>query len=149
MTPELSRKIAVDRIAPGTRILVEASAAECAALARRMGVPAVLALRCRFDLHPGANGAVVTAGHLDARVVQNCVVSMEDFEAPVTEDFSARFVPEGTISPDIDPDAPDEIAYRGGQIDLGEAAAEQLGLALPPFPRKPGATLPLTPAPDP
>ena len=31
-------------------------------------------------------------------------------------------------------------------MDLGEAAAEQLALALDPFPRKPGASLPATDA---
>lgn len=40
------------------------------------------------------------------------------------------------------PESDDEIPFEGNQIDLGEAAAEQLGLALDPYPRMPGAELP-------
>ena len=43
---------------------------------------------------------------------------------------------------DDDPESIDEIPYEGSTIDLGEAAAEQLALALDPYPHKPGATLP-------
>ncbi len=142
MTPELSRKLAVARIGAGTEVIVEATESERAALARRMGLPAVLSLTCRFALHPGARGEAVAAGHLDALVVLSCVVSTEDFEAVVAEDFTVRFVPEVTETEDLDPEEADEIPYEGTHIDLGEAAAEQLALALPPFPRKPGAALP-------
>ena len=56
--------------------------------------------------------------------------------------FQLRFVPVGAESDDTDPESEDEIPYAGGVLDLGEAAAEQLALALDPFPRKPGAALP-------
>ena len=41
----------------------------------------------------------------------------------------------------IDPDEDDEIEPLGDRIDLGLVAIEALALALPPYPRKPGATL--------
>ena len=140
---ELHRPVLVRRVGPeGLSIDVEASAAECAALAERMRVPRILALSCRFELRPGGRGTVEAAGRLRARVVQVCVVSLDEFEATVTEDFAVRFVPEGQESDDDDPEAVDESPYRGDAIDLGEAAAEQLALALDPYPRKPGAELP-------
>jgi len=38
------------------------------------------------------------------------------------------------------------VTFAGGIIDLGEAAAEQLALALDPYPRKPGSSgVPETP----
>jgi hypothetical protein len=74
--------------------------------------------------------------------VQNCVVSLEDFSAAVDERFTVRCVPDGEESHDPDPEAPDEITYVNGVLDLGEAAAEQLALALDPYPRAPGAELP-------
>ena len=80
-------------------------------------------------------------GRLEAELVQVCVVSLEDFASRLTEEFSLRFVPEGRENFDDDPAAVDEIAYAG-IIDLGEVAAEQLALALDPYPRKPGETLP-------
>lgn len=142
MMPELHRPVELGRIpARGLDVLVEATAAECAALADRMGLPAVRALTCHF--HLTLDGAVVVAhGHLRARVVQTCVVSTEDFEAVVEERFLVRFVPAGTESEDDDPDSVDELPYEGRAIDVGEAAAEQLGLVLDPYPRMPGAVLP-------
>jgi hypothetical protein len=141
--PELHRPVSVADIGPsGLDSLVEASAAECAALARRMGVPAVSSLVCRFHLARGVGGAVAARGRLVASVVRTCVVSLDDFETEVAEDFQVRFVPAGTESDNPDPEAVDEIPFAGAVIDLGEAAAEQLALALDPYPRKPGAELP-------
>jgi len=51
MIPELHRPLAVDRIgAAGVEVVVEATAAECAALAQRIQLPSVLDLRCAFRL---------------------------------------------------------------------------------------------------
>ena len=51
MTPELHRPIAIERVgSAGLDVMVEAGAAECAAVAQRMNLPAVLALTCRFHL---------------------------------------------------------------------------------------------------
>lgn len=136
--PELSRPVSVNRL-PHT-VVVEANEAELAALARRLDIPAVLALRCRFELR-SAGAAVLAQGVLAGRVVQSCVVTLEPVEQDVAEAFSLRFVPEGQESDDDDPEAPDEVPYQGARIDLGEAAAEQLALALDPYPRQPGAAL--------
>jgi uncharacterized metal-binding protein YceD (DUF177 family) len=142
MTPEFHRPLSLDRIgAHGLDIAVEATAAECAALAERMKLPAVRSVACTFHLIREGRDVVLARGHLQARVVQTCVVSLEDFEAPVDEVFQVRFVPAGEETDDIDPDSDDEIPFEGNLIDLGEAAAEQLGLALDPYPRMPGAVL--------
>jgi uncharacterized metal-binding protein YceD (DUF177 family) len=143
MTNELYRPILVGQIpALGTQVQVDATPAECAALALRMMIPAVLAMRCRFHLHRETNTIIRATGTLTARVVQTCVISMEDFETSVEESFAVRFVPAGTETDDLDPDSDDEIPYENGTLDLGEAAAEQLGLALDPYPRAPDAVLP-------
>jgi uncharacterized metal-binding protein YceD (DUF177 family) len=143
MSPELHRPIAIDRIgAAGLTIDVVAKPEECQALGERMLIPAVLALRCRFVIRPAPAGSYEASGHLMARVVQTCVVSLEDFESDVEERFSVRFVPSGTESDDIDPESEDELPFIDGMIDLGEAAAEQLALSLDPYPRSPGAELP-------
>jgi uncharacterized metal-binding protein YceD (DUF177 family) len=143
VTPELSRLLPLTRIGPnGLDQRVEATAAECAALAERMQLPAVHTLTCDFQLRRPDETTVLARARLSARVVQTCVVSAEDFEVEVTEDFRVRFVPAGEETEELDPDADDEIPYEGTSIDLGEAAAEQLGLALDPYPRMPGAGLP-------
>jgi len=143
MTPELHRPIAADHIgSAGLAVTVEATADELAALARRMGLPAVLSLTCTFHLHRDTTHRLVAQGHLHAEVMQTCVVSLEDFRAAVEEHFSVYFLRAGEETADDDPAAPDEIIYENGVIDLGEAAAEQLALALDPYPRAPGAELP-------
>src|SRR5579863_162119 len=143
MMPELLRPMAIDRIGPnGLDMTVEATAAECAALARRMAVPSISSLTCSFRIERDSATTLLARGHLLAEVVQVCVVSVEEFAATVEERFAVRFVPEGEESNDDDPESIDEITYEGGSIDLGEAAAEQLGLALDPYPRAPGAELP-------
>ncbi len=71
-------------------------------------------------------------------MVQVCVVTLDEFAQPVQERFTVLFVPAGTETEDDDPEAPDQIPYEG-VIDLGEAAAEQLALALDPYPRRPDA----------
>jgi uncharacterized metal-binding protein YceD (DUF177 family) len=144
MTPEFSRSFSLDRLRSGgaVEVLVEANPAERAALASRFGLPAIGALRCRFVLRSVPGGSVAAEGVLEARVTQVCVVSLDPFEAGLTEQFAIRFVPEGTESEDEDPDSMDEIPFTDSTLDLGEAAAEQLALALEPYPRKPGAELP-------
>ena len=145
MTPEFHRPLSLDRIGSlGLDMTVEASPAECAALAERMKLPAVLALSCAFHLTREGRDTVLARGVLRARVTQTCVVSLDDFDAPVEEMFQVRFVPSGQESDDLDPDSDDEIPFEGNQIDLGEAAAEQLALALDPYPRMPGVELPAT-----
>nr|WP_294522407.1 DUF177 domain-containing protein [uncultured Rhodopila sp.] len=142
MIPEFHRPLSLDRIgAHGLDMTVQATAAECAALAVRMNLPAVRAVSCTFHLIREGRDRVSARGHLLARVTRTCVVSLEEFEADVEEVFQVRFVPSGEESDDVDPDSDDEIPYEGNLIDLGEAAAEQLGLALDPYPRMPGATL--------
>jgi hypothetical protein len=142
MTPELHRPVVVAGIGPaGVEMEVVATAAECAAVAARLEVPAILELACRFRLRRVAEG-VAAEGRLRARLVRTCVVSLEDFEDVVGEEFVLRFVPAGTESEEIDPEAEDEVPYSGGAIDLGEAAVQQLALALDPYPRRPGAELP-------
>lgn len=143
MSVELHRPLLIGNIsAAGTHVLVEATPAECSALALRMGLPEVVELRCRFHLTRESNTIIRASGVLQARVVQNCVISLEDFEATLAENFTVRFVPLGTENDDLDPESDDEIPYENGVLDLGEAAAEQLGLALDPYPRAPDAELP-------
>jgi uncharacterized metal-binding protein YceD (DUF177 family) len=143
MTPEFHHPVSLDRIgAHGLDLTVEANQAECAALAVRMNLPAVLAVSCAFHLIREGRDTVHARGVLRALVTQTCVISLEDFDTPVQEVFQVRFVPSGEETEDIDPEADDEIPFEGNVLDLGEAAAEQLGLALDPYPRMPGVEMP-------
>ncbi len=156
--PELSRRIQVRTLGaarPGTAALdaaVDATAAECLALARRLDVPSVQSMHCRFRLSGAdAAGRVAADGLLHATLDQVCVATLDRFTTTVTERFTVRFVPDEQMPDDamgadagtaLDPDEDDDLPYGNGTIDLGEAAAEQLALALDPYPRRPGAVLP-------
>ena len=143
MIPEFHRPLSLDRIGPqGLDLTIDATQPECAALAVRMQLPAVLALSCTFHLIRESRDKVLARGVLRGRVTQTCVVSLDDFDAPIEEVFQVRFVPSGEETDDIDPDSDDEIPFEGNHIDLGEAASEQLGLTLDPYPRMPGVEMP-------
>ncbi len=142
-----SRPFAVDRLAArgetATTIRAETDG-QRAAIALRLRIPAVVALAVRWTLRAVAGGVIEADGVLEATVVQDCVVTLEPFEARVAEQFRVLFIPAGLpdadrFDADDDPDAPDTIPFEGGAVDLGEASVEQLALALDPFPRKPGA----------
>lgn len=146
MTHEISRLVPLARIGSAPlEVTVRATEAECRSLAARMMLPAIGSLECRFVLRRDG-GTAIAEGQLRAQVVQVCVVSLDEFEAPVEETFVVRFVPAGTEAEAIDPEAEDEIPYEGNTIDLGEATAQQLALALDPYPRKPGVSLEAEPA---
>lgn len=144
---ELPRPVSLAQVgALGTTREVVATAEECAAVAARLLIPAVGALSCRFQLTPGQNGMVMAEGALVARVTQICVVTIEPFDAELREDFRIHFVPAEQLDDSeddlLDLDADDQVPYQGIHIDLGEAAVQQLALALDPYPRAPGAILP-------
>jgi uncharacterized metal-binding protein YceD (DUF177 family) len=151
--PEMHRPVALGQIGTaGLEREVVATAAECAAIAARLLLPAVAALACRFRLSNAGAGVVLAEGRLTARVTQECVVTLDPFEVDLAEDFRVRFVPEDQFDADddsIDLESDDEIPYAGSHIDLGDAAVEQLALALDPYPRKPGVALPEEGAPPP
>lgn len=148
--PEFSRRVPLSRIGTaGIEQVIEASSDECRALAGRLQLPAVASFTCRFVLSPGRAGRVTAEAELRAEVTQVCVVSLEPFEATVIERFTLLFVPEGAAGVpegledhDIDPTLPDELTYADDAIDIGEAASEQLALALDPYPRMPGVDAP-------
>lgn len=128
-------------------MVVEADAAERIAVAHRLNEPAIESFTCRFRLSEAdKKGRVTAEGLLAARLTRTCVVTLEEFPVVVAEQFTVRFVPAetGDEQPDLelDLDADDDVPYDGVTIDLGEAAIEQLALALDPYPRKPGAERP-------
>ncbi len=150
---EFHRPLPVDRIsASGSVHRIEAAEAERAALAERLGIPAIAMLACDFRLRREGQGVIAAAAALRARVTRICVVSLDEFETDLTLEFHVRFVPAALESEEIDLEAEDEVPYDGAEIDLGEAAVEELALALDPYPRKPDAELPADvaePAPSP
>lgn len=142
MTPEFSRLQRLDKIGAGeNRVAIEADEAERAALAQRFGLIAIERLAADYVVQRDAAG-ILGRGHLSGAVVQACGVTGAPVPAAIKEVFAIRFVPEGSPAGDeieLSEEDCDTVFYSGGAIDLGEAAAETLALALDPFPRSPDA----------
>ncbi len=142
-TPEFSRLERIDTIGEGERsIAIVAGETERAALATRFGLISVDRLEATFRVKRDAAG-VVARGAINAAVVQACSVTDEPLPQTVSEDVALRFVTEQDAAAEeeieLDLDALDTMPYDGAAIDLGEAAAETMALALDPFPRGPNA----------
>jgi uncharacterized metal-binding protein YceD (DUF177 family) len=122
--------------------LLSASADERAALARRFGLLAI----DRFDAQVSVErlpGGARLLGRLSADVVQSCVVSGEPVPAHLDEALDLRFEPPPAEESDVelDPDALEVVHIEGDAIDIGEAVAQSLALALDPWPRADAETL--------
>lgn len=145
MTPEtvgpLSRLVDIMRIPPrGQEVHVEATAEECAALARDFGLPGIQALSGDYHLQASAKGIHVT-GAVKASITQICVTTLEPFDSMIEEEVEVDFAESSGMPAEPPTDIheyepPDEIV--NGQIDLGALTAEFLVLGLDPYPRKPG-----------
>jgi len=136
---DFPRPVRLDALGPAPHTLtLTANPEEREALAARFDL--VTLGRLEVEAAVRRDGTTVFAeGRIDADVVQSCVATGQPIPAKVDAPFSLRFVPEAEI------DAADEVElsdadcdtlpYAGSAIDLGEAAAETLLLALDPFPR--------------
>ncbi len=142
--PGINRTLAVRAIpTQGLVMALTATPAECAALARRFHVPRVLGLTASVRIVPGDR--IRIDGDLTADMRRECVVSLEPFDQTLRASFSVFYAEQNADAPDesdfdIMNDEPVE-AIQNGRIDLGALIAEQFGLHLDPFPRKPGAVL--------
>jgi len=145
ISPEFSRPVAPDHVPPeGTSVHLAASAEECGLLARRFELIDLTRLEGDVRVVPVEGTDVIhVSGHLSADVVQSCVVTLDPVPATVEADFDRLFsddVPdevEGEVEIDPEADAPEPLV--GGMLDLGEMLAEELSLALEPYPRSPEA----------
>lgn len=140
----LSRLVNVERL-PKDRheVTVTASPEECAALAGDFRLVALRDLTGRFRL-TGTPALLNVSGTVEAYVTQNCTVSLDPFEAHMSEAVDVDFSDEAfALGKEVETevasaDSPDEIV--NGRIDLGALTAEFLALGLDPFPRKPGVS---------
>lgn len=151
IAPEFSRPIALDRIGLKDKSYeISADEKERAALAERLGVPAVKSFDATIRLRLTSGGKIVRlSGHIKAALTQICVVTLEPIPTSVEESFSRLYsVEAGDEMEEVvvdmeEDDVPDPI--EDGHIDMGEAAAEHLALAMDPFPRAPGVAFDVPP----
>jgi|HubBroStandDraft_1064217.scaffolds.fasta_scaffold00055_47 hypothetical protein len=142
--PEFSRPVSTSRLsAAGATYRIAARAEERAALARRFGLVSLDRLEAEVRLHRVA-AEIRLEADLSADLVQSCVVTMEPVPAALGETFALRY------RAGIDEDEADRLALEHPEdeiiepliaesIDIGEAVAQQLSVAMDPYPRVSGA----------
>ena len=142
-SPEFSRVVSTARLT-GTPAVhrIEANAEERGALAHRFNLLELPRLEAEVALRRLPGGHVRLDATLLAKVVQPCVVTLDPVPSTVGEEFRLVY------SPDV-PTAMEDVLIAGDEdiveplvgetIDIGEAVAQQLSLALDPYPRAAGA----------
>ena len=143
--PEFSRIVAADRMEAVETLEIVADGAERAALARRFGLDSLDALTASVTLTKFGDGRRVRlSANFSADVLQSCVVTLEPAPSRIEDSFVLVYdedaggpaeaetvvLLKGQISPE---------PWSGVVIDVGEAVAEHLALALDPYPRATGA----------
>ncbi len=150
--PEFSRPVPRERL--GGQVFdeeISATPPERAALARRFRLVGFDLLRATAKIEPADGpGLLRLSGHFSAEVTQACVVTLEPVASRIEADYTQLYslepgpLPASVDGEDVvvDPEAeepPEPLGPDG--LDLGEAVAQQLAVALDPYPRAPGATL--------
>jgi uncharacterized metal-binding protein YceD (DUF177 family) len=142
--PEFSRPVALARLgAEPFRQDIAASEAERAALARRFDLVALDRLTATVELVRQGKDRFVLRAAFEAEFVQSCVVTLDPVGGAASEAFTLAYGPP-EAEPDLSGSIEEDVAFEpivGTMIDVGEAVAQQVALALPPFPRIPGASV--------
>jgi hypothetical protein len=130
-------------------VRLEADEAERKGLAALWDVVSVEELKAELKINRWKRDGVRVRGTVKARIVQECVVSLDPVETEINEEFEQLFVPEGSklarvpIQPSgemvMDPEGQDlPETFVGDTIDAGVVVAEFAAMGIDPYPRKPG-----------
>lgn len=144
-TEPLSLPFRVTQLSPKkpTRFDLLPDAAARARLAAALDISAVEAMSFKGELRPAGRHDVVLEAALVATVVQPCSVTLVPVKTKIAETVTRRFVadlPEPT-GDEIEIPEDDSVEALPEVIDVGRVATEALALALPLYPRAPGAEL--------
>jgi uncharacterized metal-binding protein YceD (DUF177 family) len=144
--PEFSRRVLLDRIGSSPfSDKIKANADERAALAKRFGWIELDTLTADFVLTERAGGVDVE-GQFRATLSQPCVVTGDPVSADIDQKFKVRFVDPAILASgeedevELSENDLDVMETDDGAIDLGEAVAQTLALAVDPFPRSKAAS---------
>lgn len=145
-TSEFHRPFDLEGLGQSGRVIrIDARTVECEALARRLGLVALEVFSGELELRRLGGGIYEVTGHFEARISQNCVISLEAFDSALEGSFEQRYVigkagAEDSDLQDPDGDEPPEV-LEDAVMDLGEALTQELALVLDPHPRRPGVSL--------
>jgi len=117
--------------------------AACAAMAADLGLRGLRKLRFAGTLCPEGRADWRLDAGLGATVTQDCVVTLAPVTTRIDETVTRRFLkdwpPPGEQGDEVEMPEDESIDPLGPEIDLEAVMAEALTLALPLYPRAPGA----------
>jgi uncharacterized metal-binding protein YceD (DUF177 family) len=124
-----------------TRFDFRPDAAQRDALALVLGISAISALRFKGELRPLGRSDLVLEAQLEATVVQPCVVSLVPVTTKINEPVLRRYLRDFALPAEDEAEMPEDDTSEPlpDSIDPGAVMTEALALALPDYPRAPGA----------
>jgi uncharacterized metal-binding protein YceD (DUF177 family) len=138
---EFSFIVKLDDIGQGaSQYHIAANDAERAGLAARFDLISLDAMTADLLVSKTAKG-ILAKGNLTASAVQACIATGMPVPADISETMEILFIlePAEDGEYELDADECDSMFHDGRGVDIGEAAAQSLGLSLPPYPRSKGA----------
>lgn len=116
-----------------------------ARIAAALDLTALAGARLTGTLAPAPADAWAFDGRIQAEVVQPCGVTLAPVTTRIDEAVRRVWSPHAGTAPASGAEevemGDDETDPLGAEIDLGAVLVEALALAVPPFPRAPGASL--------
>lgn len=134
----------------GMPVVIDADEVQRAALAAEHALLSVDRLHAELLVAPWKGDGIRVTGHVEAEIMQACVVTLEPVPAEIRADIDAIYIPQGSslarrvADPSgeilIDPDGPDAPElFVGDTIDVGATAEEFFALEIDPYPRSAAA----------
>jgi len=144
LAPEFSRLVAVAQLSIRPfRQRIEATAEERERLSRRFDLISLDRLVAEVELRRESPEVILLGAEFAAEFEQCCAVTLEPVRGAVSDRFSLVYgpAPEEAQEIALTSDEPAFEPLNGNSIDIGEAVAQELSLALPSFPRDPEARI--------
>ncbi len=127
-----------------TSFAIEPDAEERAAIADRLEILAIRKLRFAGEIRPIGRQDWRLSATLGATVVQPCGVTLDPVTTRIDEEVDRTYLaemPEPEGGEEVEMPEDDTAEALPETLDLQMVMEEALALALPPFPRAPGAEL--------
>jgi hypothetical protein len=136
----------------GMPVVLTADERQREALAADHGLLSVESWQADLLVAPWKRNGVRVSGKVEAKITQECVLTLEPIAATISEEVAQIYFPEdsklgrlgfhaeGEIHLDAEgPDSPE--TFTGDTLDVGALAEEFFALAIDPYPRKEGVSI--------
>lgn len=126
-----------------THVVFAPDAAERALIAAALDLIELPSFRLEGDATPSGKRDLVLTGRIVARVVQPCSVTLAPVETRIDEPVVRRYLADFQMPEAVEVEMPEDDTTEPltETLDLAAVAIEALALALPLYPRAPGADL--------